>query len=77
MSERITDWDRMVEGKLYNAASKDIEKQHIRGMVRCDRFNRIPVWRAKAKQRALEKLIPSAKGNSLGGICSILLRIWC
>lgn len=66
MSARISDWDRMIEGKLYNAASKDIEKQHERGLCGCDRFNRIPVWRAKAKQRALEKLIPSAKGNGLG-----------
>ena len=34
-------------------------------MCRCDRFNKISVRRAKAKQRALEKLIPSAKGNGL------------
>lgn len=66
MQERISDWDRMVAGKLYNAASKDIEKQHIRGLAGCDRFNRISVRRAKAKQRALERLIPSAKGKSLG-----------
>lgn len=65
MPERINDWDRMVAGKLYNSASRDIEKQHMRGLVGCDRFNRIPVWRKKAKQRALERLIPSAVGNYL------------
>ncbi len=64
-TKRINDWDRMVSGKLYNAASKDIEKQHMRGLCGCDKFNRIPVRRAKAKQRALEKLIPSAKGKGL------------
>ena len=65
MYNNISDWDRMVAGKLYNSSSEDIEKQHTDGMCRCDRFNRIPLRRAKAKQRALEKLIPSAKGNSL------------
>lgn len=65
MNERINDWERMISGKLYNSASKDIEKQHINGLVGCDRFNRIPVRRAKAKQRALEKLIPSAKESGL------------
>ncbi len=62
-NKRINDWDRMVAGKLYNSSSKDIEKQHRQGLVGCDRFNRIPVVCSKAKQRALEKLVPSAKGN--------------
>ena len=60
---RINDWDRMVAGKLYNSASKDIFRQHALGFIRCDRFNKIAVWRAWSKQRALEKLIPSAKGK--------------
>lgn len=66
MYNNISDWDRMVEGKLYNSASKDIEKQHLDGMARCHRFNRISVRRVKAKQRALEKLVPSAKGKGFG-----------
>lgn len=66
MYKNISDWDRMIAGKLYNSSSKDIEKQHNDGMYRCDRFNKISVRRTKAKQRALEKLIPSAKGNYLG-----------
>lgn len=66
MNKKISDWDRMIEGKLYNASSKDIAMKHARGLVLCDRFNRIPVWRAKTKQRTLEKLIPSAKGKNLG-----------
>lgn len=65
-NKRINDWDRMVAGKLYNSASPDIAKQHRNGLVGCDRFNRIPMSRPKAKQRALEKLIPSAKGKSMG-----------
>lgn len=66
MYNKVSDWDRMIAGKLYNSSSKDIEKQHKNGMYRCDRFNKISVRRAKAKQRALERLIPSAKGKELG-----------
>lgn len=65
-NKRVNDWDRMVSGKLYNSSSPDIEKQHIRGMSLCDKFNRIPLKRAKAKERTLEKLIPSSKGKYLG-----------
>ena len=65
MYNNISDWERMVSGKLYNSASKDIEKQHTRGLTLCDKFNRIPVRQAKRKQRTLEKLIPSAHGNGL------------
>lgn len=63
MYNNINEWDRMVAGKLYNSTSKDIFRQHAAGLIRCDRFNKIAVWRFKTKQRALEKLIPSAKGN--------------
>lgn len=61
--EKINEWERMTAGKLYNAASADIAKQHAAGLEGCDKFNRIPVKKAKAKQKALEKLIPSAKGK--------------
>lgn len=64
--KHISDWDRMVEGKLYNSGSKDIEAQHKRGLEGCDAFNRIPVAEAERKQAALEKLIPSAAGKNLG-----------
>lgn len=66
MEKKINDWERMVAGKLYNSSSVDIARQHMRGLSGCDRFNRIPVRWTKAKQRALEKLIPSAKGKYLG-----------
>ena len=65
MYKNISDWDRMVAGKLYNSSSKDIFRQHALGLARCDRFNKIAVWRFLSKQHALEKLIPSAKGNEL------------
>lgn len=61
----MNEFEKMVSGKLYNADSKDLVKPHTRGLVRCDRFNRIPLWCHRAKQRALEKLIPSAKGKGL------------
>lgn len=65
MKNKINEWDRMVNGKLYNADSKDLYKRHSLGMVRCDRFNRIPLWMYNTKQRALTRLIPSSKGKNL------------
>ena len=61
----MSEWDKMVSGRLYNSASRDISKQHLQGMSRCQKFNKISVKRTKAKQRALEVLIPSAKGKNL------------
>ena len=58
------EWARMVSGRLYEPANQEIAKRHRTGLLRCDRFNRIALWRAKAKQRALERLIPSAKGKN-------------
>lgn len=66
MYNSINEWDRMISGKLYNSGSSDIKKQHDLGMKRCDKFNRIPVWRKKARCRAMEKLIPSSAGKQLG-----------
>lgn len=63
---KLNDWDLMISGNLYNAASQDISKQHKRGLFLCEKFNKATIRRAKAKQRILEKLIPSAKGNNLG-----------
>ena len=60
------EWARMVSGRLYDPANQEIAKRHRTGLLRCDRFNRIALWRAKAKQRALERLIPSAKGKNFG-----------
>lgn len=64
MNAVINEWERMVSGRLYDPADKEIAKRHRTGMIRCDRFNRIALWRGKAKQRALERLIPSAKGKN-------------
>lgn len=63
MANGINEFDRMVAGKLYNADSKDLFKVHAQGLTRCDRYNRIPLWMQGTKKRALERLIPSAKGK--------------
>ena len=63
-SRTIGEWERMVSGRLYNPADPEVAKRQRAGMLRCDRFNRIPLRRAKAKRRALEKLIPSAVGRN-------------
>ena len=64
MNTTIREWERMVSGRLYTPTDPEIAKRHRAGMIRCDRFNRIAQWRTKAKQRALERLIPSAKGKN-------------
>lgn len=63
-SRTIGEWERMVSGRLYTPTDPEIAKRHRVGMRRCDRFNRLPLWRAKTKQRALERLIPSAEGKN-------------
>ena len=59
------EWARMVSGKLYNAADAGIDVKHLKGMSLCEKFNKIPLKKTKKKQRALEKLIPSAVGMQL------------
>ena len=34
-----------------------------------------PLWRTKTKQRALERLIPSAKREEFRDVCTLLLRV--
>lgn len=63
--ETISEWTRMVTGRLYNPTNEEIQKQHTHGMANCDKFNRIPLRRTKAKRRALERLIPDAGPNGL------------
>lgn len=61
----INEWQRMVTGKLYNPDNDLIKKRHNRGLTNCDKFNRVPIYRKKTKAKALERLIPSSKGNNL------------
>ena len=39
------EWERMVSGRLYTPTDPEIAKRHRVGMRRCDRFNRLPLWR--------------------------------
>ena len=66
MDTKLTEWERMVSGRLYNPGEAEIARRHTDGMSRCERLNRIPLRREKAKRRALEALIPSVKGKKLG-----------
>lgn len=61
-----TDWDRMVDGKLYNASSKDIFFKHARGLWLTQKLNKCSVLNQSRQKRLIEKLIPSSKGKSLG-----------
>lgn len=63
----------MTSGLLYNPADSEIAKRHMDGMTRCARFNKISFRRTKAKQRALERLIPSARGKGL----SVFSPMYC
>ncbi len=59
------EWQKMVDGKLYNSTSKDIFWQHARGLTLCQRFNKCAVWNIPRQKRILNKLIPSSKGRSV------------
>lgn len=65
MKHPMTEWNRMTTGRLYNPSDRSIATMHRKGFCRCERFNRISVRWPRAKQRALERLIPSAKGKGL------------
>lgn len=64
MRKEKPEWQRMVQGKLYNPSSKDIFWQHARGMWLTQKFNRCSVLNAPRQKRLLNKLIPSSKGKS-------------
>ena len=63
MSTQKTDWKRMIEGKLYNSASKNIFWQHAKGMYRTQKLNKCPIWNVPRQNRILNRLIPSSKGK--------------
>ena len=65
MSTQKTDWKRMIEGKLYNSASKDIFSQHAKGMYLTQKLNKCPIWNVPRQNRLLNRLIPSSKGKSM------------
>lgn len=65
MSTQKTDWKRMIEGKLYNSASKDIFWQHAKGMYLTQKLNKCPIWNVPHQNRILNRLIPSSKGKSM------------
>lgn len=61
----MDEWQKMTTGKLYNPSDKNVQKMHAKGMARCERFNKICIKNKGAKLRALQKLIPSAKGKDI------------
>ena len=65
MSTQKTDWKRMIEGKLYNSASKYIFWQHAKGMYFTQKLNKCPIWNVPRQNRILNRLIPSSKGKSM------------
>ena len=65
MSTQKTDWKRMIEGKLYNSASKNIFWQHAKGMYLTQKLNKCPIWNVPRQNRILNRLIPSSKGKSM------------
>lgn len=59
-----TEWNKMIEGKLYNSTSKDIFWQHARGMLLCQKFNKCSLLNQARKNWLQTKLIPSSKGQN-------------
>lgn len=65
MANGNREWQRMVEGKLYNSSSKDIFWQHARGLYLTQKLNKCSVLTPARQKRILNKLIPSSKGKSM------------
>lgn len=65
MGKEKVEWQRMINGKLYNSSSKDIFWQHARGLHLTQKLNKCPVWNAPRQKRLVNKLIPSSKGKSV------------
>lgn len=65
MRKEKLEWKRMVEGKLYNATSKDIFWQHARGLWLTQKLNKCSVLNQPRQKRLFNKLIPSSKGKSV------------
>lgn len=65
MKKEKLEWKRMVEGKLYNATSKDIFWQHARGLWLTQKLNKCSVLNQPRQKRLFNKLIPSSKGKSV------------
>ena len=64
MKNKTNDWQRMINGRLYNATSWDVNVKHALGMFRCERYNKCSVVNQPRKRRLLAKLIPSSKGKN-------------
>lgn len=65
MRKEKLEWKRMVEGKLYNATSKDIFWQHARGLWLTQKLNKCSVLNQPRQKRLINKLIPSSKDKSV------------
>lgn len=61
----MNDWERMIAGRLYNADDPVLGKRHFRDMALCDQLNRTPLKKTKKREKLLQKLIPSSKGQFL------------
>ena len=54
MSEKLTEFERMKAGRLYNADDAELGKIHIRAMTLCQKFNAIPFDHQEEKQKTKE-----------------------
>lgn len=64
-NNHVSEWQRMVDGKLYNAGSKELFWRHAKGLITCQRLNRTSVWNIPHQKHLLNKLIPSSKGKNI------------
>jgi maltose O-acetyltransferase len=60
----MTEWERMLSGRLYDPSKGEIHERHSRGMALCDKRNRTPYTWKRRKQRLLDRLIPSSVGKN-------------
>ena len=71
-NDSVSQWDRMVGGRLYNCTDWAVMRRHIRALAMCDAYNRTRIYWFPRRQRLLRRLLPhAAKG------CFILNNFHC
>ena len=62
----MNEFKKMSSGLLYNSSHKDLKRPHMKGLCKTQKFNKIPAWQQKRRERAFNRLIPSSKGKGTG-----------
>lgn len=60
----MTEKEKMVAGKFYNASDKTLIKARIRARILADKFNRSHAWNIWRRNLLIKKMFPNANGKN-------------